>query len=334
MLNNQQKLTIMHSLINDDLTLTEQVDLLMQLPIASLTGKDLANFVRLLLTHAQLLSDIPTKTADIVGTGGDGKNYFNISTTAAFIAAACGITIAKHGNRAVTSQVGSFDCLASLGINYATDPSTAQQQLLTQNITFLYGPAFHPILKKFHAARQLLATKHIKTLFNVIAPLLNPARPCYQFIGVYDKLLIEPMINALQMLEVNAAIVIHGNGSDEAHINGTNYAAKLINGNVSYFEFNAFDYGLEVGDEQKLHGGDPPFNAMLCQQIIAGKLTGPAYDIVLLNAALLLHLAHPDKPDLTTAINLARLSITQGHALKILQNLQKSHARVTSRSDL
>jgi anthranilate phosphoribosyltransferase len=217
---------------------------------------------------------------DIVGTGADGANTFNISSCTMFVAAAAGIAVAKHGNRAITSKCGSADVLGALGANIELPPGTARRCLAETGVTFLFAPLYHPAFKVIAPVRQKL--RH-RTIFNILGPLVNPARPTHQLIGVFDRALVPKFADVLRLLGVRRALVVHGDGLDELTTFGENTIA-------------GFDVELPTlhAPRSTLHdlaGGDPATNAQIVRDILAGKERGPKRDIVLLNAAAALVVA-------------------------------------------
>ncbi|MCW5590363.1 MAG: anthranilate phosphoribosyltransferase [Legionellales bacterium] len=302
-------------------SLVQQIDMLQALRLETLTPQKLAECVREILCDSLLLPPLTHPQIDIVGTGGDGKNTFNISTTASFILAASGHRVAKHGNRAVSSRSGSFDCVQALGIPIPQTIVAASQQLQQHQLCFLYAPYFHPQFAKVTAARKILAQQKQKTIFNLLGPLLNPAGVSHLVIGVYDADLIPLMIETCQLLQFERAIVLHGNGSDEASIEGDTYFARLQNNTISYHQINAGDYGL-AGNAAELNGGDANSNALITENILANLLKGSPRSSVVLNAALALQLIETTMT-LEHAIEKINHIIDSGLALKKLRALQQ-----------
>lgn len=259
------------------------------------TAAEIAGFAREIREHAvdpQLPGDM---RLDIVGTGADGANTFNISSCTIFIAAAAGIPVAKHGNRAITSKCGSADVLAALGINIEMSPATARRCFEQAGITFLFAPLYHPAFKAIAPVRKKLAEQKQRTVFNILGPLVNPARPTHQLIGVFAKDLVPKFAEVLRLLELRHAFVVHGDGLDEFSTRGVNTVAELWQGRVEIHERDSrvpatLWRGMPVKLEE-LAGGDPPTNAGIVRDILAGKERGPKRDIVLLNAAAALVVA-------------------------------------------
>lgn len=219
---------------------------------------------------------------DTCGTGGDGLHTFNISTAAAVVAAACGVAVAKHGNRAVSSKAGSADVLEALDVRIDLTPQRVQQCIEQVGIGFLFAPSHHAAMRHAAPVRRELG---VRTLFNLLGPLSNPASATHQVVGVYDPTRVEQLAQALGSLGLTAAWVVHGEGGlDEVSPSGPTTVAQLTDGNVTTFEISAGDFGLSEVPIEALRGGDARRNA----EIIAGVLDGdqgPARVAVLLNAA-------------------------------------------------
>ncbi len=311
---------VAHQLLYSKLCLDEQIELLEQLTLDNIQAEDLAFIVHDVFQSSFRLKNSPYPLIDIVGTGGDGQNTFNISTTASFVVAAAGYNVAKHGNRAVTSRSGSFDCLEALDIQIPVDAKQAADQLTKHQLCFLFAPYFHPQFKKIAKARQALAKKGEKSIFNILGPLLNPSKLSHIVIGVYDKVLIKPMVQACLLLNFEKALVIHGNGSDEASIEGITHCARLENSRINYYELNAANYSLS-GKQKDLIGGDADENAKITQGILDNQITGSPQKAVIFNAALAMELID-DALSLENAIIKAQSTITEGIAARKLQRLQ------------
>ncbi len=239
---------------------------------------------------------------DVCGTGGDRLNTFNISTTVAILAASAGVTVAKHGNRAVTSQSGSADVLEALGIRVDLDPAQAAQALREHHFAFFFAPKYHPAFKHIAPARKLCAARGQHTIFNLLGPLLNPARPSAQLIGVPRPELCEPMARVLQSLGVRRGLVVCGQVAsptagpavwlDEFSTLGGNHVAEFYQErgfHVSSFSPQAFP--IQTGTLDDLVGGDRAANAEILRRILRGEERGPKRDAVLLNAAAALFVA-------------------------------------------
>ena len=261
---------------------------------------------------------------DVVGTGADMAQTFNISSCVIFIAAAAGMAVAKHGNRAVTSKCGSADVLAALGANIEMSPAAARRCLEETGLTFFFAPLYHPSFKKIAPVRKKLAERKQRTVFNILGPLVNPARPTHQVIGVFDRTLVERYAEVLRLLGLKHAMVVHGacdaaggGGLDEFSILGPNQVAELwgkrIEVSEKTFPYRPSDIQISVPSLRHLEGGDPAINAQIIRNVLKGDDRGPKRDIVLLNAAAALVTAEK-APDFPTGWTLAAELIDSGAA--------------------
>ena len=264
---------------------------------------------------------------DVCGTGGDKLNTFNISTTVAIVAAAAGVTVAKHGNRAITSQSGSADVLDELGIPTNLGPDQAAKSLKEQQFAFFFAPAYHPAFKHIAPARKLCAERGQRTIFNFLGPLLNPARPSAQLMGVARPELCTPLAQVLQQLGVRRVMVVSGNVGNAYLDEFSTIAETTI---AEYYQDRGFhssmmdvaNFGLQLTRIEDLRGGDRKENAFILRQILAGKERGPKRDAVLLNSAAALFVAGKAK-SLTEGLELAARLIDSGKALAKLDELSK-----------
>ncbi len=259
----------------------------------------------------------PEGAIDIVGTGGDGSGTYNISTAAAIVTAACGVPIAKHGNRNLSSKSGASDVLASLGVNLDADLAHVEKAISEAGIGFLMAPLYHGAMKHVGGPRVELGTR---TVFNILGPLTNPAGVKRQFSGAFSRDWIVPMATVLGNLGSEKAWVVHGSdGIDELTTTGPSYVAELKDGAVSEFEVSPEDAGIPLATSEDLKGGDPEFNAKALNAVLKGE-QGPYRDIVLYNAAAALMIA--DKvPNLTDGVSMAAAAIDDGSARRTLDNL-------------
>jgi len=254
---------------------------------------------------------------EIVGTGGDKANTFNISTTAGFVIAAGGVPVAKHGNRSVSSKCGAADCLEALGVQLAV-PSNSNQTILNKvGMCFMFAPLYHSSMKYAAPVRKALG---IRTVFNVLGPLTNPAGATKQLMGVYDKSLVEPLAQVLANLGVQRGAVVHGfDGLDEITACDKTYICEIKEGKLISYILDPADYGLEYAKPADLVGGDGPTNAAITRAVLSGEL-GPRRDAVLLNAGVSFHLAEPNTSIAEGITKAARL-IDEGKALAVLEAL-------------
>lgn len=254
---------------------------------------------------------------DTCGTGGDGAHTFNISTTVALVAAGAGITVAKHGNRSVSSKSGSADVLEALGVNLAASPDVMSACLKEIGIAFLFAPSLHPAMKHAIGPRREIG---VRSVFNILGPLSNPANAKYGMLGVYSRSLVKVLAEAAASLGAKHLFVVHGHdGLDEVTLTAPSEVAEVKNGTVSVSTLNPADYGFACCRSADLTGGDPAHNAGIIREILGGK-KGPARDIVLLNAALAI-VAGQKAASIKDGIALAAQSIDSGAAMQKLEML-------------
>lgn len=259
----------------------------------------------------------PGRIIDTCGTGGDGANTFNISTAAALITAACGAVVAKHGNRSVSSRSGSADVLGALGVNTAAGPETMQRCLEKASIAFLFAPTLHPAMKHAIGPRREIG---IRTIFNILGPLSNPAGAKYGILGVYEEARVRPLAEAALALGAEHLFVVHGSdGLDEITLTGSSHLCEVRNGTISEYTLTPEEVGLSRCSPQELAGGDPDENARTIRAVLEGT-KGPARDIACLNAAPAL-VAAGLAESIQSAIPLAQQAIDEGKALNVLETL-------------
>lgn len=259
----------------------------------------------------------PVGAIDIVGTGGDGMGTYNISTAAAFIVAGAGTPVAKHGNRALSSKSGAADVLAALGVAVEQSPNGIERCLASAKLGFMFAPAHHPALKVVMPARIDLG---LRTIFNVLGPLLNPAGVTHHLIGVYSRDLMEPMAHALRELGSSRALVVHGSdGLDEITTTGVTHVAMLSDGRVRLFDISPEDVGLARTSLAALKGGTGAANAIALRGVLEGE-PGPYRDIALFNAAGAL-IAAGAAESWATAMTHARTSVDEGRARGALERM-------------
>ncbi len=261
--------------------------------------------------------DAPMDAIDTCGTGGDASGTFNISTAAGFVVAACGVPVAKHGNRALSSKTGSSEVLMALGVNIETSPELVSECVRKAGLGFMMAPRHHGAMKHVGPARVELGTR---TIFNLLGPLSNPAGTKRQLIGVFAKQWVEPLAQVLGNLGAERAWVVHGSdGLDELTTTGPSYVAALENGQVRSFDIHPADAGLELAQPVDLLGGDSEANANAIRDLLAGH-KGAYRDIVLLNAAAALIVAGK-AADLKAGAALGADAIDNGKAALVLERL-------------
>ena len=299
------------------------------------SAEEIVAFVKQLMKRAVDPMIDPAQLAgpmiDICGTGGDGFDFFNVSTTAMFIVAAGGAVVVKHGNRRVTSSCGSADVLEQLGIDIDLAPERLNEILKRHGLGFLFARSYHPAFRALADMRQRLARKNQRTVFNILGPLLNPARPSRQLIGVFDPRLTGVFAEALRQLEREKAWVVHGLGDngagmDDISISGATTVAELNEGKVSSAILDVSWLGIPRASVAELQGGDARQNAETIEGILSGKVTGAKRDMAIVNAAGGFVVAGLAK-DLKEGIDLAREELDSGRALEKLRALQSFRAK-------
>jgi anthranilate phosphoribosyltransferase len=254
---------------------------------------------------------------DTCGTGGDASGTFNISTATAFVVAGAGVRVAKHGNRSVTSKCGSADVMEALGVNIGLSVAKVAECLEQVGIAFLFAPAMHSAMKHVQTARREL---HLRTVFNLLGPLTNPARATCQVVGVYSADLVEKLAEALSMLGLHRALVVHGSdGLDEITITGPTRVGELRDGQVHTYEIAPEEFGLQRAKLDDISGGDAARNAALIREVLSGKKSARR-DVVLLNASAAL-VAAGRADHLRDALPIAAKAIDSGAALAKLNAL-------------
>lgn len=296
------------------------------------TAGEIAGFVEAFLEHSVdphvRLLELEGPTIDVCGTGGDQLDLFNVSTTSMFVVAAAGGMVVKHGNRGITSKSGGADVLEALGVKIDLGPDAFRECMSRVGVGFMFAPLYHPAFKAVAGVRKKLAARGVKTIFNLIGPLLNPARPECQLVGVYERELCPVFAEILQRLGRDSAWVVHGTtgdgGSvDEVSLMGSTRICKSgAYQDQDDEEVRPRDFGMAHAEVASLRGGDARVNAEILVNILSGKEAGPKLDMVLLNAAAALACAGL-ADDMGDGIVVAREAITTGAALERLQLLRE-----------
>jgi len=299
------------------------------------TPAEIAAFVEAFLEHAVDphlgMLDLEGPTLDVCGTGGDKLDLFNVSTTAMFVAAAAGAVVVKHGNRGITSKSGGADVLEALGIRIDLGPDDFRRCVENAGLGFMFAPAYHPAFKAVIGVRKELAARGVRTIFNLIGPLLNPARPQCQLVGVFSRELCPAFAEILQRLGRDSAWVVHGTTGDgrsvdEVSLMGSTRICKAgAYQDLDDEEIRPRDFGLHHAEVADLQGGDAKHNAEILEAILSGRDTGPKRDMVLLNAATALACAGLSD-HIGDGLTIAREMIDSGAALEKLR-LLRLHAR-------
>lgn len=260
--------------------------------------------------------------ADTCGTGGDKSGSFNISTASAFVVAGAGVTVAKHGNRSISSQCGSADVLECLGVKIDAAPAVMAKALREVGIAFFFAPMYHPAMKHAMPVRKELG---VRTVFNVLGPLCNPAGADVQVIGVFSPKMLDTISRVLVELGARHSMVVHGGGHDEITLAGVTDVAEIVNGKIKKRKVSAKDFGLKKSPVSALKGGTKEDNAAIIRRILAGE-PGPERDVVAANAAAAILMAaraagRKDVKDLKAAVRVALQSIDSGAAREKLEKL-------------
>ena len=281
------------------------------------TVAEVTGFARAMRRHATAVRPTRRPLIDTCGTGGDGAHTFNISTTAALVVAGAGVAVAKHGNRSVSSQSGSADVLQALGVSLALSPEDVARCIDEVGFGFLFAPSLHPAMKYAIGPRREMG---VRTVFNLLGPLTNPAGATVQIMGVFDREWVEPLAHVLRELGSDAAYVVHGaDGLDELSTTGPNYVARLHDGQVDCIALDAATYGLARVPLEALRGGDATENARITRDILQGA-RGPQRDVVLLNAGMAL-VAAGAAADPQEGLAMAAEAIDSGRANQVLDQL-------------
>ncbi len=286
------------------------------LKIKGETPDEIAGAAKALLANANPFPRPDYDFADIVGTGGDGSNTINISTTAAFVAAACGVKVAKHGNRGVSSKSGSSDLLDSFGINLAMSADNTRQALDDLGVAFLFAPQYHGGVRHAMPVRQTLKTR---TIFNILGPLINPARPNIELMGVYSLDLVHPIAETMLQMGLKRAAVVHGSGLDEVAVHGKTHVAEIKDGKIVEYTLTPQDFGLDTYPLEAIKGGEPEENRAIITDILTGKGTPAQLAAVAANVGLLLRLFGNEdlKENAARAIEV----MNSGKAFELVQQL-------------
>lgn len=303
----------------------QKAEFLKELRTKGETAGEIAAFVEALLAHAIDpkidAGKLPGPMIDVCGTGGDRLELFNISTTSMFILAAGGVAVVKHGNRAITSMCGGADVLEALGIRIDLSPAFLRQCLEKLGLGFIFAPAYHPAFKAIAPVRKALAAEGITTIFNLLGPLLNPARPPYQLVGVFSPERLAVYARSLGILGRTRAWAVHGDGLDEISTSGLSEVHEVTGNAVRRFELDPLKYGIPRGAISELRGGQKAHNALVLTGVLDGSISGPKRDVVLLNSAAGFVISGI-AADFEEGIALAREQIETGRALEKLRALQ------------
>ena len=269
-----------------------------------------------LLNSLDLNSTRNNNYIDLCGTGGDGKSSINVSTISSLILSSLDVKVAKHGNRSVSSNVGSADLFEALNVSFDKDYEGALENIKNKNLTFLFAPNFHSSMKNVAKIRKDIATR---TIFNVLGPLINPLRPSYQLLGVYDSELLEPIAETLMLQGLNSAMVVHSfDGMDEISISDKTHIIELRNDKISKYVFNPTDYGFTIGNSDKLVIKNVEESKNIFLGIIKGEIRDERRDICVINSGAGLYLTN-DNLSLSDCFENIKEKIDSGHIYNILK---------------
>ena len=254
---------------------------------------------------------------DIVGTGGDHSGSINVSTTASFLAAAAGLKVCKHGNRAASSWSGTADCLEALGVNIDQPPAKVREELSAVGMAFLFAQRYHQSMKHVGAIRRELG---IRTVFNILGPLTNPSRPSYMLLGVYGEHLMRPLARVLPGLGVKRALIVHGtDGMDEISVGAPTLIHEISDGWERSYEIRPEDFGITPASKEAIRGGKPDENAAVTRGILSGEITDARADVCLMNAGAAIYIGGAES-SIADGIAAARRTIVDGSALQKLED--------------
>ena len=310
---------VMNEIMNGETTPTQNAAFLAALSTKSTKAEtidEISGCAQAMREHALTVDGGDMDTLEIVGTGGDRAGSFNISTTTAFVAAAAGIKVAKHGNRAASSKSGTADCLEALGANINLEPEKCVSLLEEAGFCFFFAQKYHTSMKYVGSIRRELG---FRTVFNILGPLTNPIKPSRQLLGVYDEYLLEPLAKVLTSLGVKNGMVVYGREKlDELSTAGETAVCEFNNGEYSSYVLTPEQFGLTRSTKKDLEGGTPEENAAITRDILSGKDKGPKYETVLMNAGAALYISGK-ATDIADGIGKARELIDNGEALKAME---------------
>ncbi len=312
---------VMNEIMNGETTATQNAAFLAALSTKSTRAEtidEISGCAAAMREHATKVDVGDRQVLEIVGTGGDKAQSFNISTTSAMVIAAAGVQVAKHGNRAASSKSGTADCLEALGVNISLTPEQCLKLLDAAGFCFFFAQKYHTSMKYVGAIRKELG---FRTVFNILGPLTNPACPKMQLLGVYDEYLLQPLAQVLSSLGVTRGMVVYGTDKlDEISMSAPTRVCEFRDGWYKTYTITPEDFGLTRCDKSDLLGGTPAENAQITRDILSGALKGPKRDTVLMNAGAALAIA--GKADsIADGIRLAAELIDSGKALQTLENV-------------
>lgn len=315
-LSTSESTALFNAVIQGELSNEQIAAMLIALKVRGANTEEITGAVAASLQNAKAFPHPNYPFADIVGTGGDGQNTINISTASAIVAASMGTKVAKHGNRSVSSKSGASDVLTALGVNVNVTPEQARQALDEIGVCFLFAQQYHSGFRHVAPVRAALKTR---TIFNILGPLINPARPTYHLLGVYAPELVKTYAETAVALEHQHSFVVHGSGLDEVALHGETQVAEIKNGKIEYFTLTPEDFGLKAQSLETLRGGEPQENAQMLTALLQGKGKAEHANAVAANTALLLKLFGHN--DLKQNVQNVLTHLASGKAFETLQKL-------------
>ena len=316
--------TVMNEIMNGETTQTQNAAFLAALSTKSTKAEtidEIAGCAAAMREHALAIDKKGMEVFEIVGTGGDGSQSFNISTTSAFIIAAAGIKVAKHGNRAASSKCGTADCQEALGFNISLEPEKCTELLEKVGFCFFFAQKYHSSMKYVGAIRKELG---FRTVFNILGPLTNPSNPDKILLGVYDEYLVEPLAKVLMNLGVKQGLVVYGQDKlDEISLSAPTTVCDFKDGRYNTYTISPEDFGFERCDKAELVGGTPEENAKITMNILEGKEKGAKRNTVLMNAGAAIYAAGKAE-SIAEGIKIASEMIDSGKALAKLEEYKKA----------
>ena len=315
-LSTSESTALFNAVIQGELSNEQIAAMLIALKVRGANTEEITGAVAASLQNAKAFPHPNYPFADIVGTGGDGQNTINISTASAIVAASMEAKVAKHGNRSVSSKSGASDVLTALGVNVNVTPEQARQALDEIGVCFLFAQQYHSGFRHVAPVRAALKTR---TIFNILGPLINPARPTYHLLGVYAPELVKTYAETAVALEHQHSFIVHGSGLDEVALHGETQVAEIKNGKIEYFTLTPEDFGLKAQSLETLRGGEPQENAQMLTALLQGKGKAEHANAVAANTALLLKLFGHD--DLKQNVQNVLAHLASGKAFETLQKL-------------
>ncbi|GAB6143980.1 anthranilate phosphoribosyltransferase [Desulfocicer niacini] len=313
-LSNDNMTSMMGDIFSGDITSAQIGAFMAALSTKGETFEELAGAAQAMRRKAARIQTTTQRVVDTCGTGGDASGTFNVSTTTAFVVAGCGVTVAKHGNRSISSQCGSADVLEALGVNINTDPEVVEEAVNDIGIGFLFAPKFHSAMRHAAQARKEVG---IKSIFNMLGPLTNPAATRHQLLGVFAPQLTEMFAQALKLLGATRALVVHGHdGMDEITVCAPTRVSELNEGMIRTYDIDPLEFFEDYAEPEEIKGGDVKTNAAIILSILRGE-RGPKRNIVLINTAAAL-LAANEVDNLQQGIDKAKNALNSGKAMEKL----------------